>query len=65
MASLVHPALLLLTDRNTALLLPFRLPEPPLTSDGEAVYFCGNSLGLLSKRGRKLIMEELDTWSTS
>lgn len=36
-----------------------------LTSDGEAVYFCGNSLGLLSKRGRELVMQELDTWSTS
>lgn len=31
--------------------------------DGKAVYFCGNSLGLLSKRARKHVMEELDTWS--
>lgn len=32
--------------------------------DGDAVYFCGNSLGLLSKKGRKHLMEELDVWST-
>ncbi|ORX35949.1 kynureninase [Kockovaella imperatae] len=34
-------------------------------SDGEAIYFCGNSLGLLSKKGRKLLMEEVDVWATS
>jgi kynureninase len=32
--------------------------------DGEAVYFCGNSLGLLSKKGRQNMLEELDVWST-
>lgn len=32
--------------------------------DGEAVYFCGNSLGLLSKRGRQHLLEELNVWST-
>ena len=32
--------------------------------DGEAIYFCGNSLGLLSKTGRRHLMEELDVWST-
>lgn len=31
--------------------------------DGEAVYFCGNSLGLLNKRARQHMMEELDVWS--
>lgn len=31
---------------------------------GEAVYFCGNSLGLLSKRGRQHMLEELDVWSS-
>ncbi|BEI91963.1 uncharacterized protein CcaverHIS019_0407830 [Cutaneotrichosporon cavernicola] len=33
--------------------------------DGETVYFCGNSLGLLNKRARQHMMEELDVWSTS
>ncbi|WWC86057.1 kynureninase [Kwoniella dendrophila CBS 6074] len=33
--------------------------------DGEAIYFCGNSLGLLSKKARKHMIEELDVWSTS
>nr|ODO02537.1 kynureninase [Cryptococcus depauperatus CBS 7855] len=33
--------------------------------DGEAIYFCGNSLGLLNKRARQHMMEELDVWSTS
>ena len=32
--------------------------------EGEAIYFCGNSLGLLSKKARKHLMEELDVWST-
>ncbi|WVQ97101.1 kynureninase [Kwoniella sp. CBS 9459] len=32
--------------------------------DGEAIYFCGNSLGLLNKRARQHLMEELDVWST-
>ncbi|KAI9635268.1 pyridoxal phosphate-dependent transferase [Dioszegia hungarica] len=33
--------------------------------DGEAIYFCGNSLGLLNKKARQHIMEELEVWSTS
>ncbi|WVQ85341.1 kynureninase [Cryptococcus sp. DSM 104549] len=33
--------------------------------DGEAIYFCGNSLGLLNKRARQHMLEELDVWSTS
>jgi kynureninase len=36
---------------------------PDRLLDGEAIYFCGNSLGLLSKRARQYVMEELDTWS--
>lgn len=32
--------------------------------DGKAIYFCGNSLGLLNKKARQHIMEELDVWST-
>lgn len=31
--------------------------------DGEVTYLCGNSLGLLPKRGRQLVQEELDVWS--
>lgn len=34
-----------------------------LTADGDAIYFCGNSLGLLSKRARQHMLEELETWS--
>lgn len=26
------------------------------------VYLCGNSLGLMSKRSKTLVMEELDVW---
>lgn len=43
--------------------------ELPLTKEcggegeGEAIYFCGNSLGLLSKRARALVVEEMDVWS--
>lgn len=33
-------------------------------SDGEAIYFCGNSLGLLSKQARQYVMQELDVWSS-
>ena len=36
-----------------------------LKADGDAIYFCGNSLGLLAKRARKHVMEELDVWSSS
>jgi kynureninase len=32
--------------------------------DGDAIYFCGNSLGLLSKKARQHMQEELDVWST-
>ncbi|OCF73607.1 kynureninase [Kwoniella mangroviensis CBS 8886] len=33
--------------------------------DGEAIYFCGNSLGLLNKKARQHMIEELDVWGTS
>ncbi|RXK42510.1 kynureninase [Tremella mesenterica] len=33
--------------------------------DGEAIYFCGNSLGLLARKARKHMLEELDVWSSS
>lgn len=31
--------------------------------EGELVYLCGNSLGLLPKKARTLMQEELDVWS--
>ncbi len=31
--------------------------------DGPSVYLCGNSLGLLPKRARTIMSEELDVWS--
>ncbi|KAJ9108770.1 hypothetical protein QFC21_000090 [Naganishia friedmannii] len=31
--------------------------------DGEVVYLCGNSLGLLPKKARTLMMQEIDVWS--
>ncbi|ORY23197.1 kynureninase [Naematelia encephala] len=34
-------------------------------TEGQAIYFCGNSLGLLSKKARQHMIEELDVWSTS
>ena len=34
-----------------------------LPGEGELVYLCGNSLGLLPKRGRQIVNEELDVWS--
>ena len=37
----------------------------PITAEEEVVYLNGNSLGLLPKRTRKLINEELDVWATS
>lgn len=32
--------------------------------DGDAIYFCGNSLGLLAKKARQYLLEELDVWSS-
>lgn len=43
--------------------------EIPLRKDsgcegeGDVIYLCGNSLGLLPKKARKLMQEELDVWS--
>lgn len=34
------------------------------TADKPCTYLCGNSLGLLPKRAKKLIEEELEVWST-
>lgn len=44
--------------------LPFAFHSAQNRPDGKAIYFCGNSLGLLSKKARQHIMEELDVWST-
>lgn len=33
------------------------------TGDGQVTYLCGNSLGLLPKRARTLLIEEIDVWS--
>lgn len=30
--------------------------------DEECTYLCGNSLGLLPKRSRELVIQELDAW---
>ena len=35
-----------------------------LITDGEAIYFCGNSLGLLAKKARQYMLEELDVWGS-
>jgi hypothetical protein len=32
--------------------------------DAKCTYLCGNSLGLMSKRSKALVEEELDVWST-
>ncbi|KAI0748258.1 kynureninase [Daedaleopsis nitida] len=37
---------------------------PAEIADEPCTYLCGNSLGLLPKRARKLVEEELDVWST-
>ncbi len=36
---------------------------PPAQHGGEAVYLCGNSLGLQPRRTRDLLNEELDDWA--
>lgn len=33
------------------------------TSSSPSLYFCGNSLGPLARRTRKILSEELDVWS--
>lgn len=37
--------------------------NPKAPEDAPAYYFCGNSLGPLTKKSRKYIQEELDVWS--
>ena len=37
--------------------------RPPTSGDGPSVYLCGNSLGLMPKNAKKLMLEELDVWS--
>src|SRR6185369_10799528 len=36
---------------------------PHRQKDSRATYLCGNSLGLASKRAKKLVQEELDVWA--
>ncbi|CAG8518691.1 1271_t:CDS:2 [Funneliformis mosseae] len=36
-----------------------------LSPEEECMYFCGNSLGLMPKRARELISQELDVWASS
>ena len=45
---------------------PTHTPGAPndRAADEPCTYLCGNSLGLLPKRARKLVEEELDVWST-
>lgn len=39
------------------------LTSSPFVGDGQVIYLCGNSLGLLPKRARTLLIEEIDVWS--
>ena len=36
----------------------------PPHENGEQVYFCGNSLGLLAKNTERLVKEEMHKWAT-
>ncbi|KAF8921409.1 pyridoxal phosphate-dependent transferase [Mucidula mucida] len=40
-----------------------RAERSACSEDAPCTYLCGNSLGLLSTRSRKLVQEELDVWS--
>jgi len=33
-------------------------------SDGECVYLCGHSLGLMPKNVERYVQEQLDSWAT-
>lgn len=33
--------------------------------EDDSVYFCGNSLGLMARRTRDLVNQELDVWASS
>ncbi|KAI0695913.1 kynureninase [Cytidiella melzeri] len=37
---------------------------PDALQDEECTYLCGNSLGVMAKRSKELILEELDVWGT-
>ncbi|EIM21415.1 kynureninase [Wallemia mellicola CBS 633.66] len=36
----------------------------PAKDDGQIIYLCGNSLGLMPKRTQNLLIEELDVWKS-
>ncbi|KAI0341706.1 kynureninase [Trametopsis cervina] len=40
------------------------ISAPDALQDQECTYLCGNSLGLMAKRSKQLISEELDVWGT-
>lgn len=59
-----------LDEADTLSSLRSEFEFPTLHKDGEgdetpAVYLCGNSLGLMPKRTRTYVNEELDAWSAS
>ncbi len=39
-----------------------RFEIPPTESGTDSIYLCGNSLGLMPRRTRELVIEELDDW---
>lgn len=41
----------------------FRFPKAPNGKDEDAIYFCGNSLGLQPKKVQAFIEEELEDWA--
>ena len=48
---------------------PFHSPRVTISTkifeeDNPCTYLCGNSLGLMPKRSRKLVEEELQVWGT-
>ncbi|KAJ3226059.1 hypothetical protein HK099_005644 [Clydaea vesicula] len=65
----------ILDDKHPSLKEEFNLPKinkvtfkrhlPVANGDSNAVYFCGNSLGLQPKITKKLINEELEVWAES
>lgn len=44
------------------IIIKIALIEKESDLDEECTYLCGNSLGLMPKRSRELINEELTTW---
>ena len=60
-AAKVHdPSIGHLNDKHDSLRAP---ADMSVQSSEEAIYLCGNSLGLMPKRARQLLNEELDVWS--